>query len=178
MGTAPYACESVPEALVGKFWELALLPVPLMLQGEDVSQGICGACGKRGAFARCRKCGMTIHVQCFARVPSEETGMEHVCPGCYKTAGADEDSDEASKQTAVLRSGFAKGVISAPIDFDREPVDHRPACDLMEPPTDAEAKEQGFEDAADWMARSLGGPAVGASAPRPLSGTPSGGSER
>ena len=76
---------------------------------------------------------MAIHVQCFARIPSEEAGMAHVCPGCYKTAGAADDPDDASKQTAVLRSGFAKGVISAPIDFDKGVDDQRPACDLLEP---------------------------------------------
>ena len=83
--------------------------------------------------------------------------MAHVCPGCYKTAGAADDPDDAAKQTAVLRSGFAKGVISAPIDFDKGVDDQRPACDLLEPPTDAEAREEGFEDAAEWMAQSLGG---------------------
>ena len=100
---------------------------------------------------------MTIHVGCFAHVPSDEMGIAYVCPGCYKTAGEDSEADPASTQTAVLRSGFAKGVISTPIHFNENDDDPRPACDLLDPPTDEEARAQGFEDARDWMARSLGG---------------------
>ena len=100
---------------------------------------------------------MTIHVSCFAHAPSEETGMAYVCPGCYKTAGGDEEADAATTQTAVLRSGFAKGVISTPSRFDEPREDPRPSCDLLDPPADEQAKSEGFKDAQDWMAKSLGG---------------------
>ena len=132
------------------------LPRPIYFEDDPGSLGLCSVCGKRGTFFRCTSCGLLAHLSCL--------GSTFECPRCSQKPLPD---FVPWHHGGLRRTRFEKGTICPPTVGLERGYDSRPACSLLERPTDAEAVAAGFKDAKEWYIYSAGGACIGADTARP-----------
>ena len=138
---------------------------PIYIEDDVAGHGCCAVCGKRSALGRCVSCGLLMHFRC---VPPLTPGGPLECPRCAKQGS--KEPAEAPMQSDAWSYGqlkaakFEKGALApAPVGLSRG-MDPRPACNLLERPSDEDAVKAGFKDGQEWYAYSAGGALVSAAA--------------
>ena len=121
---------------------------------EDVScGGLCCICNKKGALGRCPRCGLLMHHGCSQPMLP---GRPQPCPVCDSELEDREDSKKTvyphEMQVGAPRRKYEKRLPFVGIDSGQH---------LEMPftegsyPTDAEAQEHGYRDAAEWYAKAV-----------------------
>ena len=139
--------------------ERLLKEPPIYIEDDVAGSGCCAVCGKRAALGRCPSCGLLTHVSC---VPPLHPGGVPECPRCKRSEvkTADLEASEAWSFGQLKKPKFEKGALFPdPVGRERG-LDPRSPYSAWHRPSDAEAKQAGFEDAKEWYAYSAGGALV------------------
>ena len=135
---------------------------PVLIETGDGS-GLCCVSGKKGALGRCPLCGLLMHHGC---VQPTLPGRPQPCPVCEAEASPEGPPTDGYPHEMEVGAPCRRNL--KPLAFVGVDAGQRAEAPLEGSsfPTNEEARQQGYKDAADWYCRAMapslkGTPALG-----------------